>query len=122
MSKKSNSRKFFSVSKAGKVDVTSTIIGALDALDAEEKKCHDLELQNENLTRENASLRTHHDPKTRWEQEEKIAELSKALKQANRNIEEVEKRWDETSEQDNFEAQRLQTVIDAIRGILTLAD
>jgi len=122
MSKKLDSRKFFSVTKASKVDVTSTIIGALDALTAAEKKCHDLKLQNENLTRENASLRTHHDPQTRWEQEEKIAELSKALKQANRNVEEVEKRWDKTNEQDNLEAQRLQTVIDAIRGILHLAD
>jgi len=81
-----------------------------------------LTLQNENLTRENASLRTHHDPQTRWEQEEKIAELSKKLKQANYLVEQVEKRWDETNEQDNLEAQRLQTVIDAIRGILTLAD
>jgi len=122
MSKKSNSRKFFSVSKAGKVDVTSTIIAALDALAAEEKKCHDLELQNENLTRENASLRTHHDPQTRWEQEEKIAELSKALKQANRDAEEANKRWDETNEREEFEAQRLQNVIDAIRNILTFAD
>ena len=82
----------------------------------------ELKFQNENLTRENAMLRTHNHPQTRWEQEEKIAELSKALKQANRNVEEVEKRWDETSEQDNFEAQRLQAVIDALRSILTLAD
>ena len=122
MSKKLDSRKFFSVTTASKVDVTSTIIKALDALTAAEKKCHDLELQNENLTRENASLRTHHDPQTRWEQEEKIAELSRALKQANYLVEQVEKRWDETNEQDNLEAQRLQTVIDAIRSILTLVD
>ena len=82
----------------------------------------ELKFQNENLTRENAMLRTHNHPQTRWEQEEKIAELSKKLKQANRDLEEVEKRWDETSAQDNFEAQRLQAVIDALRSILTLAD
>ena len=67
-------------------------------------------------------LRTHNHPQTRWEQEEKIAELSKALRQANRNLAEVEKRWDETATNDGFEAQRLQTVIDAVRSILTLAD
>ena len=122
MSKKSNSVKYYTDCCGVKVDRTSEITKVLDGWTAEKKKCHELELQNESLTRENASLRTHHDPQTRWEQEEKIAELSKALKQANRNIEEVEKRWDETSEQDDFEAQRLQTVIDAIRGILTLAD
>ena len=63
----------------------------------------ELKFQNEQLTRENA-------------------ELSKALKQANRNLAEVEKRWDETATNDGFEAQRLHTVIDAIRSILTLAD
>jgi hypothetical protein len=82
----------------------------------------ELTLQNESLTRENASLRTLHHPQTRWEQEEKIAKLQRELKTANRLLEEVEKRWDETSEQDNFEAQRLQNVIDAIRSILTFAD
>ena len=82
----------------------------------------ELKFQNEQLTRENAMLRTHNHPQTRWEQEEKIAELSKALKQANRNLAEVEKRWDETATNDGFEAQRLQTVIDAVRSILTLAD
>ena len=82
----------------------------------------ELKFQNEQLTRENAMLRTHNHPQTRWEQEEKIAELSKALRQANRNLAEVEKRWDETATNDGFEAQRLQTVIDAVRSILTLAD
>ena len=82
----------------------------------------ELKFQNEQLTRENAMLRTHNHPQTRWEQEEKIAELSKALKQANRNVAEVEKRWDETNEREEFEAQRLQNVIDAIRNILTFAD
>ena len=82
----------------------------------------ELTLQNESLTRENASLQTLHHPQTRWEQEEKIAELQRALKQANRDVEEANKRWDESNDREEFEAQRLQNVIDAIRNILTFAD